>query len=110
MYIPDIMIRILINTELTRTVGNIRANASQGIELIFISKITYLFSSRVVVVSQPASVRVRQDVLVPPSSPPHSTRPSMVWKRLPAGRSGSVQCWPVEGTNTSTSDLRALSD
>ena len=32
---------IIINTELTRTVGNIRANASQVIELIFISKITF---------------------------------------------------------------------
>ena len=31
---------IIINTELTRTVGNIRANDSQVIELIFISKIT----------------------------------------------------------------------
>ena len=32
---------IIVNTELTWTVGNIRANASQVIELIFISKITF---------------------------------------------------------------------
>ena len=31
---------IIINSELTRTVGDIRANASQVIELTFISKIT----------------------------------------------------------------------
>ena len=35
-----LIMRIIMNTELTRTVGNIRANATQVIELIFISKIT----------------------------------------------------------------------
>ena len=37
---PSLITIIIINTELTRTVGNIRANASQVIELIFVSKIT----------------------------------------------------------------------
>ena len=36
----DLIMIIIINTELTRTVGDIRANASQVIELTFISKIT----------------------------------------------------------------------
>ena len=58
-------------------------------------------------VSQPLSVRVRQDVQVSLEYPPHTTISSMVWKDLLAGRSGSVQFLPVEGTNTST-DLPTL--
>ena len=69
----------------------------------------YLPSSRVVVVSQPASVSWRQDVWVSLESPPHTSISSMVWKDLLAGRSGSVQFLPVEGTNTST-DLPTLLD
>ena len=47
----------------------------------------YLSSSRSVVVSQPAEVRVRQDVGV--SSPPQITIPSMLCRYLLSGRSGS---------------------
>ena len=47
----------------------------------------YLSSSRSLVVSQPAEVRVRQDVGVP--SPPQITIPSMLWRNSPYGRSGS---------------------
>ena len=60
-------------------------------------------------VSQPSSVSLRQDVQVSLEYPPHTTISSMVWSYLLAGRSGSVQCWPVEGTNTST-DLPTLLD
>ena len=47
----------------------------------------YLSSSRSVVVSQPAEVRVRQDVLVP--SPPQIIFFSMLCPYLLSGRSGS---------------------
>ena len=47
----------------------------------------YLSSSRSVVVSQPAEVRVRQDVLVP--SPPQIVFFSMLCPYLQYGRSGS---------------------
>ena len=47
----------------------------------------YLSSSRSVVVSQPAEVRVRQDVRV--FRPPQTTFPSMLWTFLLSGRSGS---------------------
>ena len=56
----------------------------------------------VVVLSHLPSVRLRQ---VDPSlspSPPQSIIPSMVWKYLLSGSSGSLQRRPVEGTNTST--------
>ena len=47
----------------------------------------YLSSSRSVVVSQPAEVRVRQDEGV--QSPPQIIFFSMLWKDLLSGRSGS---------------------
>ena len=49
----------------------------------------YLSSSSVAVVSQPASVRVRQLVL--PPYPPQTILPSMVWAYLAAGSEGRVQ-------------------
>ena len=44
---------------------------------VFISQVFYLLSSRSVVVSQPAEVRVRQDLGV--SSPPQIIFFSMLW-------------------------------
>ena len=55
-----------------------------------------------VVVFQPASVRVRQDVSVSESLPPQTIIPSMLCQYLLSGRFGSVQCLPVEGTYIST--------
>ena len=69
---------------------------------------SYLFSIRVVVVSQAPSVRVRQEVLMTwlvlsEPRPPQTVILCMVWWPLPStGRSGRAQCWPVEGTKTST--------
>ena len=47
----------------------------------------YLPSSRSVVLSHPAEVKVRQDVLV--TTPPQIFFPSMLWSHLLSGRSGS---------------------
>ena len=78
--------------------------------IVYIYQSDYLLSSSVVVLSQPASVRVRQEVWVYLTlalvlllvwrsiPPPHRILLSMVWPHLSPGRSGSLQCPPVEGT------------
>ena len=55
--------------------------------IVYIYQSDYLLSSSVVVLSQPSSVSVRQEVRV--SQPPQSTNFSRVWKYLLSGRSGS---------------------
>ena len=55
--------------------------------IVYIYQSDYLLSSSVVVLSQPASVRVRQDVAV--LLPPHTVFFSSVWYRLLSGRSAS---------------------
>ena len=55
--------------------------------IVYIYQSDYLLSSSVVVFSQPAAVKVRQDV--PVSNPPHSVLTSWLWKYLESGRSGS---------------------
>ena len=60
---PYLIMIIIINTELTRTVRDISDNYLIPL-IVYIYQSDYLFSSSVVVTSQPASVRVRQDVPV----------------------------------------------
>ena len=57
--------------------------------IVYIYQSDYLSSSSVVVTSQPASVRVRQDVRVSLYQPPQTNIFSMLWYSLLAGRSGS---------------------
>ena len=66
-------------------------------------KTDYLGSTRVVVSCQVPSIRVRHDLLVLISRPPHTVISSIVWRTLRSpGRSGSRQCVPVEGMKAST--------
>ena len=70
--------------------------------IIYIYQSDYLPSSSVVVLSQPSPVSVKHEVWVSLlASPPQTVFFSLVWRYLLSGRSGSWQCWPVEGTYTS---------
>ena len=55
--------------------------------IVYIYQSDYLSSSSVVVLSQPSSVSVRQEIEVP--SPPQTVVFSLVWPYLLSGRSGS---------------------
>ena len=60
--------------------------------IVYIYQSDYLLSSNGVVLTQPASVSVRQEVVVVPllySPPPQTVFFSWVWKCLFTGRSGS---------------------
>ena len=61
----------------------------RNIKFRTVRNISDLFSRSVVVLSQPESVRVRQDVLVSEIYPPQSVFTFWVWERLTSGKSGS---------------------